>query len=93
MGNKKIAFSGHFCMESLLKGDDFMTFNQTPRQRREQLRQDELKKNPTGNVNDAFNRSNNGSLVDLIGGLGWKGTGVLILVMVFGFVIYYGIFQ
>jgi len=31
-------------------------------------------------LNDATNRVSNGSLVDLVGGLGWKGTGVLILV-------------
>ncbi|MFC4560198.1 DUF6366 family protein [Virgibacillus kekensis] len=57
-------------------------------QRRERLRQEELKDNPTGNMNDAYNRSQNGSLVDLVGGLGWRGTGILILVLIFGFIIF-----
>jgi hypothetical protein len=40
--------------------------------KKESLRQQELKNNPTGNMNDAFNRANSGGLVDLIGSLGWK---------------------
>ncbi|PKG22658.1 DUF6366 family protein [Niallia nealsonii] len=61
---------------------------ETPEQERERLRQQELKGNPTDNLNNAFNRANNGSLVDLVGSLGWKGTGILILVIVLGFIIY-----
>ncbi|WP_106498292.1 DUF6366 family protein [Lentibacillus sp. Marseille-P4043] len=61
---------------------------ETPEERRERLRQQELKNNPTGNSNDSLNRDVNGSLVDLVGGLGWKGTGILILVLIFGFIIY-----
>ncbi|MBS4214594.1 DUF6366 family protein [Neobacillus rhizophilus] len=61
---------------------------ETPEQKREILRQQELKGNPTGNLNDAFNRANNGSLVDLVGSLGWKGTGILILVIILGIIIY-----
>lgn len=61
---------------------------ETPEQKRERLRQQELKGNPTGNLNDAFNRSNNGSLVDLVNSLGWKGTGILILVLIVGAIIY-----
>lgn len=60
---------------------------ETSEQRREKLRQKELKKNPTGGVNDAFNRANSGSLVDLTGSLGWKGMGILILVIIIGFLI------
>ncbi|CAM3924560.1 hypothetical protein GCM10009865_55070 [Aeromicrobium ponti] len=60
---------------------------ETPERRRERLRQEELKKNPTGNMNDAFNRANSGSLVDLVGSLGWKGTGILILVIIIGFIV------
>ncbi|ALC91660.1 DUF6366 family protein [Neobacillus drentensis] len=60
---------------------------ETPEQKRERLRQEELKRNPMGNMNDAFNRSNNGSLVDLVGSLGWKGTGILILVIIIGFIL------
>ncbi len=60
---------------------------ETPERKRERLRQQELKGNPTGNLNDAFNRANNGSLVDLVGSLGWKGTGILILVLIIGVII------
>jgi len=57
-------------------------------EKRERLRQQELKGNPTGNLNAAFNRANNGSLVDLVNSLGWKGTGILILVLILGIIIY-----
>ncbi|KMY49935.1 DUF6366 family protein [Peribacillus loiseleuriae] len=65
-----------------------MSDKETPEQQRERLRQQEFKNNPTGNLNDSFNRANNGSLVDLVGSLGWKGTGILILVIILGFIIY-----
>ncbi|GAF63543.1 hypothetical protein BTS2_0434 [Bacillus sp. TS-2] len=55
---------------------------QTPQERREKLRQEELKGNPTGNLGDAFNRSQFGSLSDLVGSLGWKRFGILILVII-----------
>ncbi len=45
----------------------------TPERTREKLRQEELKRNPTGNINDAFNRAGTGNLADLVGSLGWKG--------------------
>jgi hypothetical protein len=61
---------------------------ETPERKRERLRQEELKRNPTGSLNDAFNRANSGSLVDLVGSLGWKGTGILILVLILGVIIY-----
>jgi hypothetical protein len=61
---------------------------ETPEQKRERLRQQELKGNPTGNLNDAFNRANNGNLVDLVNSLGWKGTGLLILVLILGVIIF-----
>ncbi|WP_440972314.1 DUF6366 family protein [Marinococcus luteus] len=38
--------------------------------KRERLRQEELKRNPTGNMNDSFHRGGNGSIVDLVTGLG-----------------------
>lgn len=60
---------------------------ETPEQKRERLRQEELKSNSTGNMNDAFNRANSGNLADLVGSLGWKGTGILILVIIIGFII------
>ena len=65
-----------------------MSDKETPERKRERLRQQELKNNPTGNLNDSFNRANNGSLVDLVGSLGWKGTRILILVIILGFIIY-----
>ena len=62
--------------------------NETPERKRERLRQEELKRrNPTGNMGDSFNRAQNGSLVDLVGSLGWKGTGILILVIIIAIVI------
>jgi hypothetical protein len=60
---------------------------ETPEIRRERMRQEDLKRNSTGNMNDAFNRANSGSLVDLVGSLDWKGTGILILVIIIGFII------
>lgn len=59
---------------------------ETPERKRERLRQEELKRNPTGSLNDASNRANSGGLADLVGSLGWKGTGILILVIIIGFI-------
>ena len=70
-----------------------MSDKETPERKRERLRQQELKNNPTGNLNDSFNRANNGSLVDLVGSLGWKGTGILILVIILGLLIYSAFFR
>ena len=60
---------------------------ETPERIRERLRQEELKRNPTGNMNDAFNRAGNGNLADLVGSLGWQGIGVIIMVVIIGFVV------
>ena len=60
---------------------------ETPEQKRERLRQEELKRNPTGSLNDAFNRAGSGGLADLVGSLGWKGTGILISVIIIGVII------
>lgn len=65
-----------------------MSDKEKAERQREKLRQQELKKNPTGNLNDSFNKANNGSLIDLVGSLGWKGIGILILVMILVFIIY-----
>ncbi|ENH95675.1 hypothetical protein J416_14872 [Gracilibacillus halophilus YIM-C55.5] len=64
-----------------------MSDKETPEKQRERLRQEELKKNPIGIMNDAYKRGNSGNLVDLVGSLGWKGIGILILVIIIGFVI------
>lgn len=53
---------------------------ETPERRREKMRQEELKRNPAGSVHG-------GGLSDLVGSLGWKGTGILILVIIVGFLI------
>jgi Family of unknown function (DUF6366) len=64
------------------------TDRETPEERREMLRQQQWKGNPTGNLIDSFNRGGNGNLVDLVGGLGWKVTGVIILIVILGFITY-----
>ncbi|WP_438349968.1 DUF6366 family protein [Paenibacillus sp. FA6] len=61
---------------------------ETPEKKRERLRQEELKNNPFGAFNDGVNRAEYGNLADLVGGLGWKGTGTLILILIIGYVIY-----
>lgn len=66
--------------------------SKTPEERRERLRQEELKRTPTGNLNDSFNKADTGGFVDLVGSLGWKGTGVLLLVLIVGYVLYKLIF-
>ena len=65
-----------------------MDSNETPEQRRERMRQEELKNNPTGSLNDSLNRAQNGGLTDLVGNLGWKGTGLLIILIIIGVVVY-----
>lgn len=60
---------------------------ETPERRRERLRGEELKRNPTGNMNDAFHRAETGNLADLVGSLGWKGIGILLLVIIIGFIV------
>ncbi len=70
-----------------------MSPKETTKEKRERLRQKELKNNPMGSLNDGLKRAENGNLVDLTGGMGWKGTGILILVLIFGFIIYQLIFH
>ncbi|RKL65392.1 hypothetical protein CR203_20810 [Salipaludibacillus neizhouensis] len=60
---------------------------ETPERRRERMRQEELKRNPTGNMVDAANRAQSGGLIDLVNSLGWKGTGILIIVIILGYLI------
>ena len=56
--------------------------------KKERLRQEELKRNSTGALKDGFNRGESGNLADLVGGLGWKETGILIIVLIVGYVLY-----
>ncbi|WP_195780612.1 DUF6366 family protein [Priestia megaterium] len=60
---------------------------EAPEKRRERLKQEELNKNPAGNINDAFNRNEAGNLSGLAGSLGWKGLGILIAVIIIGFIV------
>lgn len=52
--------------------------NETPKERR--LRQKELEK-PSSSIHGS-------NLSDLVGGLGWKGTGIIILVLILAFIVY-----
>jgi len=61
---------------------------ETPTEERERLRQQELHKNPGGSLRDGFNRGENGNLTDLTGGMGWKGSLILIAVLIVGYVFY-----
>lgn len=36
---------------------------------------------------DAANRAQSGGLIDLVNSLGWKGTGILIIVIIVGYLI------
>ncbi|MEK4091780.1 DUF6366 family protein [Viridibacillus sp. FSL H8-0110] len=65
-----------------------MSLKETPEEKRERLRQSELKNNPSGSIHDALNRGSSGNITDLTGGMGWKGTGILILVLFFGYILY-----
>ncbi|MBE4909872.1 hypothetical protein IMZ08_17695 [Bacillus luteolus] len=53
---------------------------QTPEQRREDLRRKELN-NPPSSLRGS-------NLSDLVGSLGWRGTGILIILVVLGVIIY-----
>ncbi|MGG5736065.1 MULTISPECIES: DUF6366 family protein [Bacillus cereus group] len=57
-------------------------------EKRERMRQSELKSNPTGSLNDGLNRVESGSPVDMTGGMNWKGTGIIILVLLLGYFVY-----
>lgn len=61
---------------------------QTPEENREKARHEELTNKPTGALKDGFDRAENVHLADLAGGLGWKGTGILIVVLIIGYVVY-----
>ncbi|KHF39226.1 DUF6366 family protein [Halalkalibacter okhensis] len=54
---------------------------ESPERRRERMRQEELKRNPAGSIHG-------GGLADLVGSLGWKGTGILISLIVLGSIIF-----
>ncbi|MDN4607241.1 DUF6366 family protein [Sporosarcina highlanderae] len=53
---------------------------ETSEDRRERLRQKELR-HPSSSIRGS-------NLSDLVGGLSWKGTGIMILFLIIGFVLY-----
>lgn len=61
---------------------------EAPERKRERLRQNELKNNPTGSLGDGFNRGESGNLTDLVGDMGWKGTALLVIILIVGYVLY-----
>lgn len=44
-----------------------MSSKESPEEKREHIRQSELKNNPTGSLNDGLNRAESGSLGDMTG--------------------------
>ena len=65
-----------------------MSSKESPKEKREHIIQSELKNNPMGSLNDGLNRAESGSPVDMTGGMNWKGTGILVLVLILGYIIY-----
>ena len=60
-------------------------YHENAEEKRERLRQKELR-HPSSGIHGS-------GLSDLIGSLGWKGTGVIILVILAGFLIYAVLFR
>lgn len=58
-----------------------------PENIREKIRQEELKKNTAEKLSDGVNRSQYGNLADLVGGLNWRITGVLVIIAVIVFIV------
>ncbi|EEL01071.1 hypothetical protein bcere0013_18160 [Bacillus cereus BDRD-ST26] len=61
---------------------------ESPEEKRERIRQSELKNNPTGSLHDGLNKAETGSPVDMTGGMNWKGTALVILLLVLAYIIY-----
>ncbi|MDA1638376.1 DUF6366 family protein [Bacillus cereus group sp. TH177-1LC] len=61
---------------------------ESPEEKRERIRQSELKNNPTSSLQDGLNRAETGSPVDMTGGMNWKGTVLVILLLVLAYIIY-----
>jgi len=58
-----------------------MSYNhETPEEKRERMRQQELK-HPGSSIHGS-------NLSDLVGSMGWKGTGLLIVILLAAFVVY-----
>ena len=66
-----------------------MDSKEKSQEKRERLRQNESKNNPTGSLRDGLDRGMGvGNVGDVAGDMGWKGMGLLILVLFLGYVIY-----
>ena len=66
-----------------------MDARKTAKETRERLRQNELKNNPGGSARDGFDGgAGNGNVTDIAGDMGWKGMGLLIVILILGYVIY-----
>lgn len=66
-----------------------MESKETSGEKRERLRQKELKNNPTGALRDGLDRSSGSwDLQNITGDMGWKGTALMILLLFLGYVIY-----
>jgi hypothetical protein len=74
-------------VENNFRGDS-MSRKESPEEKRERLRQNELENNSLGSLNEGLKRSQNGNLTDFSGGMGWKGTGIVILILIAGLFIY-----
>lgn len=59
-----------------------MEEKESAQRKRERLRQKEWKRNPGGAFNDGLTRGLVGSLVDLVGAVSWKVTGVFIIILI-----------
>lgn len=59
--------------------------DEKPEETRERILQQELRNNPLGTFSDGVNRASHGSFTDMVGGLGWKGTGILVLLLILGY--------
>lgn len=67
-----------------------MTSKQTSAEKREQLRQQELKNNPTGTLKDSLDKTENGSPVNFTGNSNWKETGFTIILIIVAVLGYFG---
>ncbi|MBC1373282.1 hypothetical protein HCA55_09065 [Listeria booriae] len=65
-----------------------MKSNESPQQKRERLRQEELKDNPLGSLNEGLKRSQQGNPTEFVGGMSWKVTGIAILVLIIAVIVF-----
>ena len=66
-----------------------MDSKRTAKENRERARQKELKNNSGGSLRDGVDGgAGNGNVTDIAGDMGWKGMGLLIVLLIAGYVIY-----